>query len=245
MAFAISKSVRNSATDLVPADVLTPKKGGIQRVLQTLPGDSPLGEPERYDRVAAAPVALPPRRDVYVRTITGLWDDAQQRFLEIGKHLVTAKRDLEHGQFEAMVAADLPFGKSIAWQLRVIAEAVDQRRIQEDELPRSQKAAFKLVKLKDTVLTQARRQNLVRRDVTPKEVDRFVGMLLVPSEEQSALERQEAERITLRRRIAVLMHDLKEAKQRLAVLESDTPGGVIDGTAERLSDRPTGRRPSD
>ena len=212
MAFAISKSARNSATDLAAADIPNQKRGGGQKALQTSHDDLLLVEPDRYDRVTAVPVALPPRRDVYVQTITGLWDDAQQRFLEIGRHLVTAKRDLEHGQFEAMVAADLPFGKSIAWQLRVIAEAVDQRRIQEDELPRSQKAAFKLVKLKDTALTQARRQNLVRRDVTPKEVDKFVGMLLAPAVNESTLEYKEAERIALRRRIAILTHDLKEGK---------------------------------
>jgi hypothetical protein len=245
MAFAISKSARNSATDFVTADVITPKRVGLQKALQTSSESVLPLEPDRYDRVAAVPVALPPRRDVYVQTITGLWDDAQQRFLEIGRHLVTAKRDLEHGQFEAMVAADLPFGKSIAWQLRVIAEAVDQRRIQEDELPRSQKAAFKLVKLKDNALTQARRQNLVRRDVTPKEVDKFVGMLLAPAVNESALEFKEAERIALQRRIAVLTHELKEAKQRLAVLESDTSVNVLDGPSERVSDQPTGRRPKD
>ena len=64
----------------------------------------------------------------YIAEIAKLWVEAQDRFLTIGRYLVIARRTLKHGEFEAMIARELPFAKATAHQLRTVAEAVDEGR---------------------------------------------------------------------------------------------------------------------
>ena len=46
----------------------------------------------------------------FVAEIEKLWGEAQEKFLTIGRYLVQAKVRLRHGEFEQMVATQLPFG---------------------------------------------------------------------------------------------------------------------------------------
>src|SRR5687768_13968648 len=53
----------------------------------------------------------------YVREISRLWNEAKDKFLAIGEYLSLAKRQLAHGEYEAMIRLQLPFGKSAAHRM--------------------------------------------------------------------------------------------------------------------------------
>ena len=81
-----------------------------------------------------------------VEEVSKLWNEAQEKFLAIGRYLRDAKARFS-GTFEKQIVAALPFGKNIAYQLRTVAEAVDLGRLPEESLPRSYATAFQLVTL--------------------------------------------------------------------------------------------------
>jgi hypothetical protein len=103
--------------------------------------------------------------DEYVREIRKLWAEAQAKFLAIGRYLVTAKANLDvhgkRGDYERMIANDLPFSRQVAHQLRVVAEAVDSGRLAEGEMPQAYSTAFLLASLPDEQLAVARQRGLV------------------------------------------------------------------------------------
>ena len=128
------------------------------------------GDAERLHRLSNSLKELGADRLAYVEEIGKLWTEANERFLSIGRYLTRAKERLPHGAFEAMIAADLPFGKHVARQFRMIAAAVDGGRVEEDELPRSYTTAYKLIEMKDDVFARARREDLIRPDVTRRDI---------------------------------------------------------------------------
>lgn len=162
----------------------------------------------------------------YVEEIGKLWGEAQEKFLIIGRYLLQAKLTLPYGQFETMVATQLPFGKNIAYQLRCIAHAVDQERLGLAEVPRSYSNAFRLAQLKPSLLERAREAKLVRPDVTRREIDEFLNVLAAEVElGQPKAERVKREVDMIRKRIVILEEDLAEARSRLTELlaHSDLP----------------------
>jgi hypothetical protein len=113
----------------------------------------------------------------YIKNISNLWEDAQKTFLEIGNQLMLAKRNLPHGDFEDMVRVRLPFSTTVAYQLRVVAEAIEQRIVSKDELPPSYSIIYKVVKLSDTERAVARQRNIIRPTVKRRELDSFIAEL--------------------------------------------------------------------
>jgi hypothetical protein len=177
----------------------------------------------------------------FVTEIEKLWDEAQEKFLTIGRYLVQAKAHLRHGEFEAMVASQLPFGRGVAYQLRVVAQAVEQSKLEESALPRSYSNAFRLAQMDETVLNRARESNLIRPDVTRREIVDFIGVVSAEAERR----RPKRERMTreierLRRRAAALADELAETKAKLAEVEAAVAATArsgrndltIDGHAE-------------
>jgi hypothetical protein len=163
-------------------------------------------------------------RQAYVAELTRLWGEAKERFLTIGRYLVQAKAKLPHGSYEAMITADLPFGKNVAWQLRTIAEEVDRGRVAEHELPASYATAFKVVKMDDTTLAKARQEipPVVRVDVTREEVSRFLRRL--SEEAQGMKPRAEvlaSRRTALRRRLRSLLEEQRNIERELADIEAE------------------------
>ena len=155
----------------------------------------------------------------YVEEIDKLWSEAQDKFLSIGRYLVQAKLQLPHGQFEDMVATQLPFGKNVAYQLRCVALAVEQDRLDASTLPRSYNNAFRLAQMKSPLLERAREAKLIRPDVTRREIDDFLNV--VASEVERSLpeaDRIKREAAVLQTRIATLEDNLAAAKRRLAEL---------------------------
>jgi hypothetical protein len=179
-------------------------------------------------------------RMAYVAELTKLWSEAKERFLTIGRYLVQAKAKLPHGSYEAMVVADLPFGKNVAWQLRTIAEEVDRGRVAEHELPASYATAFKVVKMDDTTLAKARQEipSVVRVNVTREEVGRFLRRL--SEEAQGAKPRVDVlatRRAVLQRRLRTLLAEQRNIERELADIETElgikpernSPGSMQSG----------------
>lgn len=127
---------------------------------------------ERIERMAEAPMDLL-RREEFVQEIATLWRSAQEKFLLIGRYLVQARLRLPHGEFQAMVENELPFGYQVAYQLRMVAEAVDSGRLPGAKLPPSYATVYQLATLTTEQLRLADQRNLIRPDVTRPEIVRF------------------------------------------------------------------------
>lgn len=178
----------------------------------------------------------------FVTEIEKLWDEAQEKFLTIGRYLIQAKARLKHGEFETVVASQLPFGRGVAYQLRVVAQAVEQAKLEESTLPRSYSNAFRLAQMDKTVLERARESNLIRPEVTRREIVDFLEIISAEAERR----RPERERIAreierLRSRAAALADELAETKAKLAEMEaaaaahSNRNDLTLDGHAEEAA----------
>lgn len=182
------------------------------------------GDAERLRSLSNTVRELNARAD-YIEEIGKLWQDATEKFLAIGRYLRQAKERLRHGEYEAMIAADLPFGKHVAWQFKAIAEAVDGGRVREHELPPSYTTAYKLVEMKPEVFARARSENLVRPSVTRREIIVFQRRL--SEEAQGHRPRREVltdEREVVMRRIQDLAEHQNAARRRLAEIEEELAG---------------------
>ncbi|MBP2230138.1 sulfite reductase beta subunit-like hemoprotein [Azospirillum agricola] len=172
---------------------------------------------ERIERMAEAPLDLI-RREEFVHEIATLWRSAQERFLLIGRYLVQARSRLPHGEFQAMVENELPFGYQVAYQLRMVAEAVDSGRLPGTKLPPSYATVYQLATLTTEQLRLADQRNLIRPDVTRPEIVRFkrdlrqagvmaaAGLPEAPGRREALL----AERERLRARLAAVEAELAE-----------------------------------
>ena len=131
---------------------------------------------ERTAIIKRTPIPLG-SRDEYAKAIGDLWSEARAHFLAIGRYLAMAKDQLVHGEFEAMIRKDLPFGVHVAYQLREVAAAIDSGRLCETEIPPSYSVVYRMAKLPDRALAEARTRGLVRPDVTRRELETFTRSL--------------------------------------------------------------------
>lgn len=177
----------------------------------------------------------------FIVEIGKLWDEAQEKFLTIGRYLIQAKARLKHGEFETMIASQLPFGRGVAYQLRMVAQAVEQAKLEESTLPRSYSNAFRLAQMDKIVLERARESNLVRPDVTRREIVDFLGIISAEAERRRPQrERMGREIERLRSRAAALADELAETKAKLAEMEAAAARSscndlTIDGRAEEIA----------
>jgi hypothetical protein len=112
--------------------------------------------------------------DEFVTEITRLWTEAGDRFLSIGRALVSAYDKLGRDRYFAMVNGDgFPFTRSIAYRLKAVAEAVDGGRLAPDRMPRDYSIAYMLVTLSDDELRKADEKHLLRADVKRREIEEF------------------------------------------------------------------------
>lgn len=147
-----------------------------------------------------------------VERIKALWERARDDFLAIGRWLVVAKERMEHGEYEAMVRAELPFSPSRARQLRTVAEFVDSGRIPLERLPPADSVIYEIATLSDDELTAAEPD--IRPDLTRVEAKAFKKKRAEPAP-QNAL----ADRAALVRRIERLEQELAEAQAQLASID--------------------------
>jgi hypothetical protein len=175
----------------------------------------------RMTALRRTPVALGSRQE-YAQAIGDLWDEVRAHFLAIGRYLVLAKASLAHGEFEAMIRADLPFGTHVAYQLREVAMAIDSGRLREQELPPSYSVVYRVAKMPDAMLSAARARGLIRSDVTRREIEDFMRTFgNPPPAHRRALE-------TRRQRILVQQARLAEELRRI---EAELSTTTIEGTA--------------
>jgi hypothetical protein len=114
-------------------------------------------------------------RNEYVREIQTLWSSAKDRFLAIGRYLLTAKALLPHGEYEAMISEDLPFTPSVARMLVGVARAVDQSPplCRPEQLPTSYSVAYQIVTLRPEEFEVAQKEGLIRPDVRRSDLIKF------------------------------------------------------------------------
>jgi hypothetical protein len=174
-----------------------------------------------------------------VDEVAKLWVEAQEKFLAIGRYLRLAKANFS-GSFESQIVSNLPFGKNVAYQLRVVAEAVDAGRLPERDLPRSYATAFQLVSLPASDFEVARTKGLVRSTVTRPEVDIFKrelrahrlaqgDMRIVLSNEREGL-KNEMQRLLARYR--QIQTRLEEIEVEIGPDGDEIEIRTIDGCAE-------------
>lgn len=156
---------------------------------------------------------LPLEGDELISEIGKLWDEAQAKFLAIGRYLVRAF-ELYEGTFEETVLGKLPFGRIVAYQLRAVADAVDSQKLPEDRLPRSYATAYKLISLPPFDYEEARKRGFLRSDVTRPEVETFKRQLR--DERLLTLDRKEF----LRHEQAQLHAEVERAEDRMKVVRA-------------------------
>jgi hypothetical protein len=167
------------------------------------------------------------RPEDYVREIGKLWDEAQRRFLSIGRYLRHAIK-ANKGEFEAKILPQLPFGRAVAYQLREVAEAVETGRFQEQELPRSYSAAYYLTLVPTDCVPLARSRGLVRPQAARSEIMRFLKEL--EPKNGSELDR----RRTLTKRREQIARQILRLREEMAEIERELGPSplVIEGVAQ-------------
>jgi hypothetical protein len=191
-------------------------------------------EVERLDATTKAVVQLRPRDEAVanatvsfkspehaVEVISTLWGEALKKFLAIGRNLTEAKRRYPK-QYETLVLPHLPFGRGVAYQLRVVAAAVDHGRLIEDDMPRNYSAAYQLAILDEDQFIAARQADLVKPSVQRRAIEDWKRNLLL--EERIAAEGQRAvlhsERVKLHDEIGRIQTRVQDINSRLTEIEA-------------------------
>lgn len=179
----------------------------------------------RMEHVRTAVVRLPDKT-AYVAELSRLWRESCERFLAIGEYLLLAKEALPHGEYEQMVASELPFGRSVAHALKTVAEAVRAGRLAKAELPLSYATAYLLASMSPPHLDLARQRGLVRPNVTRAAITSFRTELRQETRSNPRAELLQKERLRLLREIELM-------QQRVAEIDAEVgrEGLVIDGEA--------------
>jgi len=178
--------------------------------------------PVNLDRAADLRNSMIPCRSVreYQAEITKLWDHARQSFLLIGRYLNDAKDRLEHGEFERLMARELPFSKSQAFQFRAIAAMIDGGRLVEEELPSSASIAYELSKLEPVDLQEARERGLLAGAVTRTQIRAWKREKTLAGFKDVSSQSRRLLKDALVRRIARLEEELRKAREELMKIDA-------------------------
>ena len=157
--------------------------------------------------------AIPDRAE-WAKRIATAWHGARAKFLEAGRTLIDAKKALAHGQFEAMVADDLPFGKRAAQCLMAIGR--DQRITNANHgafLPPTWRTLYELTRLDDETFTRAIDTGEIHADMERGDVRRLLQPAPAPAAEAEARQARAVEKID----------ELVVSGERFAVILADPP----------------------
>jgi hypothetical protein len=152
------------------------------------------------------------RRQDFISEIGKLWLDAQNKFVLIGRYLIQAKEILPHGEFEAMIERELPFGRAVAHQLRTVAEVIDAGRLPVERLPANYSTVYQITTLNDDERQAALDAGVIRPDVTRAEV---IAFKKTTRQAESTLDRA-----ALLRRRAKLAAEIEHIDAQLAEMNS-------------------------
>jgi hypothetical protein len=110
----------------------------------------------------------------YPAKIEAAWNKSRDGIFEVGRLLIQAKAELPHGEFEAMIEAELPFGPSTARRIKAIAEdAWLAKRAHVNVLPNNWGTLYQLT----TVPVEDRDRGIVEGIIRPDMERRDVARL--------------------------------------------------------------------
>ena len=180
-------------------------------------------------------------RQEFVADIRGQWEELRKRFLHIGQRLTEAHAALGREEYEDLInGRDLPFGRSVAVQLRSVYEAVRNGRLRREELPGSYATAYQVITLSDQEIVLAREQGLVRPDVLRREIVAFKQSLREVSESERKrewrLRRLSIEKARLLERLRAIEDEMSRVMRGDDFQEDEPSGPTINGNADVLED---------
>ena len=218
---APAPTTRLAAEFPAEADAARAENALLTQTAESVPATP--GIDQRMEALALARLPLKERGE-FSREIGKLWKTAQQRFLLIGFYLMDAKTALAHGEYENMIAQELPFSRGIAHQLKAVAEAVSAQVIAPAELPGSYSTAYQIVSLRADELERARHQGLLRPDISRDAVIAFKRQLRVGQDEE-----QERKAKRLATEHSRLLRRLRDIESELAAMgrSLDSDGGAV------------------
>jgi hypothetical protein len=178
-------------------------------------------------------------RDEFRTEITNAWEGIEKRFVLIGRYLIQAKDKLAHGEYLEMVDWDLPFTRTAAYRMKMVAEAISSGRLIESELPSNYTILYEFASLTDAELQAARNKRLVRPDVRRQEIAEFKRGLraqrygINQTDKASLLKRRQQ----LLAQQAVLARQLAEIEDQLGPIDHDDMNDrVIEGDAVEIAE---------
>lgn len=116
--------------------------------------------------------AMTVARGEWAARISTAWNKSVQAIFEVGEHLMAAKRELPHGEYEAMVESDLPFGPRSAQRLVSIAK--DERLSDPTHvsvLPSAWGTLYELTQLSDKQFTEGVDRGIIHSDMERKDLN--------------------------------------------------------------------------
>lgn len=176
-------------------------------------------------------------RQEFAQEIRYHWNRSRKEFLSIGRYLNRAKETLPHGEFEAMIATDMPFSVETAFRFRAVAEAIDTGRLTLDVLPGAESVAYQIVTMKPDELERAKSVGLIRPDVTRSQLIAFKRSLRPATAEAGGAEADG----TVRRKTLLAEYarhkarlaEIRETLMREHGIDPEKPGSItIDVEAE-------------
>ena len=113
-------------------------------------------------------------RAAWASQIAAAWNKTRAGIIEVGRLLIEAKAALAHGEFEAMIRADLPFAANTAQILMKISRDERFSNPQHVEyLPNSWGTLYQLTFLDDAALAKGIESGAIRADMERKEAERL------------------------------------------------------------------------
>jgi uncharacterized membrane protein YccC len=176
-------------------------------------------------------------RQEFVADIRGQWEEVRKRFLHIGQRLAEAHDTLGRDEYEDLInGRDLPFGRSVAVQLRSVYEAVRDGRLRREELPGSYATAYQVITLSDEEIDLARKRHLVHPEVLRREIVAFKQSLRETSESQRKrewrLRRLASEKARLLRRLRMIDDEMARVMRGDDSPTGETDSGAIDSNTK-------------
>jgi len=174
-------------------------------------------------------------RGIYVERIRAIWHKSREQILELGKALIEAKRDLDHGEFTAMIENDLPFTPDTAQHLmRIARDPRVSNPVILPHLPASVHALDEIRKLDDGEIEDA----ITAGDIHPQmTVEDARALIRAPQRDTI---RTDARATADLKQPIVGYHDLLatmkgyRAAQSLSQLATDDLAGTQDGYIGKL-----------
>jgi hypothetical protein len=115
-------------------------------------------------------------RSVFAKRITGEWRKTVKSILKTGHLLMAAKKKLPHGEFEAMVNDDLPFGIRYAeYYMTIVKRPWLAKANTCSHLPASCRALSQLSRLSKRTFNSAIRDGRINADMTVEEALNIVN----------------------------------------------------------------------